>query len=203
VRKKLKPRPKSITTDDFIAVFECTTGNRLIDWRNRTILALFADTGARLGGIAGMSVDDVNLIQRRGRVVEKGSHVRMIFWTHYTNRLLLMWLARRPKIEHPALFVSIREGRPAEPLTRSGIRQIMKRLKKQAGVRGRVNPHAFRHKFAQEYLKSGGDVITLMHLGGWQDVQTVKDYYAVFDEQELADLQAQHSPLLKMLGEEQ
>ena len=86
------------------------------------------------------------------------------------------------------------------PLTGSGINQMLRNLKKTAGITGRVNPHSFRHKFAQEYIKCGGDVITLAHLGGWRDLKTIQEAYAVFDEEELSKMQSEKSPLLSMLG---
>lgn len=202
IRKPVKKKqpPKSISTDDFIKLFECAKGHRAMDWRNRAIIALLADTGARRGEIVRLNTD-INVIRRKASVTGK-TGTRTIFWTHYTNRLLYMWLAVRPECETQALFVSFTSGREHKRLTGSGLRQVLDRLKAKAKVKGRVNPHSFRHKFAQEYLKQGGDVITLAHLGGWQDLRTIKDAYAVFDEDELSDLQAKNSPLLKMLNED-
>jgi integrase/recombinase XerD len=69
------------------------------------------------------------------------------------------------------------------------------RLKKKAGVAGRVNPHSFRHAFAREYLKNGGDVSILPTLMGHSDVNTTRDFYAVFKTDELADLHLKYSPI--------
>src|SRR5690606_5101434 len=138
-------------------------------WRNRAIIALLADTGARRGEILNLTID-INVIRRQADVAGK-TGTRTIYWTHYTNNLLFKWLAVRPKCKTDALFVSFTEGREHDALTGSGLSQVLVRLKKKAGIRGRVNPHSFRHKFAQEYLKNGGDVITLAHLGGWRDLK--------------------------------
>lgn len=199
IKKPVKKRqpPKSISTSDFVKLFNEAKGINPIDWRNRALIALLADTGARRGEVLTLTTD-IDLIQRKAVVTGKTGS-RTIFWTYYTNNILFRWIAVRPKCETDALFVSVREGRPSEPMTGSGIRQILIRLKKQAGIRGRVNPHSFRHKFAQEYLKAGGDVVTLAHLGGWRDLQTIKEAYAVFSDDELSRLQEENSPLLAML----
>lgn len=196
---KKKQPPKSITTEDFIKLFESAKGHTAMDWRNRAIIALLADTGARRGEILRLDTD-INVIRRQAQVSGKTGH-RTIYWTHYTNNLLFMWLSVRPKCKTDALFVSFTEGRHHDRLTGSGLSQLLARLKKRAGIKGRVNPHSFRHKFAQEYLKNGGDVITLAHLGGWRDLKTIKDAYAIFDDSELSALQEKNSPLLKMLNE--
>lgn len=197
---KKKQKPKSISTDDFIRLFESAKGHMPMDWRNRAIIALMADTGARRGEIVGLD-KDINVIRRQSEVDGKTGQ-RTIYWTHYTNKLLYMWLSVRPKCGTDALFVSFTEGRDHDRLTGSGLSQLLARLKKKAGIKGRVNPHSFRHKFAQEYLKGGGDVITLAQLGGWRDLKTIKDAYAVFDDSELSYLQEKNSPLLKMLDED-
>lgn len=194
--KKRQP-PKSISTSDFVKLFNEAKGINPIDWRNRALIALLADTGARRGEVLTLTTD-IDVIHRKA-VVSGKTGSRTIFWTHYTNSILFRWVAVRPKCETDALFVSIREGRPSEPMTGSGIRQILIRLKKAAGIKGRVNPHAFRHKFAQEYLLAGGDPITLAHLGGWRDLQTIKDAYAVFSDDELSRLHEENSPILAML----
>lgn len=197
--KKQKQSPKSITTEDFIQLFEVAKGHMPIDWRNRAMLALLADTGLRRGELIGLDTD-IDIIHRKARVSGK-TGTRTIYWTFYTNKLLYMWLAIRPKCKTDALFISFTEGREHKRLTGSGVRQVLDRLKAKAGIKGRVNPHSFRHKFAQEYIKGGGDAITLAHLGGWTDLRMIKEVYAVFDDSELSQLQQENSPLLKMLNE--
>jgi len=105
--------------------------------------------------------------------------------------MLRAWLLVRPG-GSDALFVNLSTG---QALTESGVSQVLKRLKRRAGVRGRVNPHAFRHGFAREYLKNGGDLATLAKLLGHKDINTTTDFYAVFSEDELAELHEKFSPL--------
>lgn len=111
-----------------------------------------------------------------------------------TARLLFRYLQTRDalQVSHERLIVSASTG---EPLTASGLHQALKRLKKRANVAGRVNPHSFRHGFAREYLRQGGDVITLARLLGHSDVNTTAAYYAVFDDDELAMLHNKYSPI--------
>ena len=80
-------------------------------------------------------------------------------------------------------------------LRASGVHSMLNRLKKKAGVTGRVNPHSFRHAFAHEYLKSGGDVSVLSTLMGHSDANTTRDFYAVFKTDELTDPHLKYSPI--------
>lgn len=194
-----KPRPKAVHERDFIKLLEATDDSEA-GIRDRAILLMFADTAARLGGIVSLKLDALDTIRRRATVVEKGYQHHTIYWTYYTNQALDRWLNVRPSCESDSVFVSMREGRDIDGLTKSGIYQVLKRLKGRAGVTGKANPHAFRHNFARQYLLSGGDVVTLARILGHKDVNLTADYYAIFDHNELAALQAEHSPVLMMLS---
>jgi integrase/recombinase XerD len=56
---------------------------------------------------------------------------------------------------------------------------------KRAGVSGRANPHSFRHRFAIDYLMTGGDLASLADLVGHESVETTKAFYAIFERGDL------------------
>lgn len=60
------------------------------------------------------------------------------------------------------------------------LHQVLKRLKKPAGVTHRANPHALRHGFAKDCLMAGGDTASLADSVGHESVETTKSVYAVF-----------------------
>jgi len=76
----------------------------------------------------------------------------------------------------------------------------LKRLKEAAGVRGRVNPHAFRHGYAREYIRNGGDLATLSRLMGHSDSAVTSWYYAVFETRELASSHDKYSPIAGLVS---
>lgn len=195
-RKKWTPKePKAINQIDFLKLFHATTDDST-GARDRAILCVLADTGARLGGVASLTVDDIEKGTMGAYVTEKGNKKRWIYWTAYTQAILNTWLGQRMDV-NPALWISMNTG---EQLTTSGIYQILKRLKARAGIKGRVNPHAFRHNFARCYLEAGGDIATLAKLMGHSDINTTASYYAVFSEGELKDLHNKKAPLLQWLN---
>ena len=63
-------------------------------------------------------------------------------------------------------------------LTRQGILELLKRIGKRSKVEG-VHPHRFRHTFAIEFLRNGGNVFELQQLLGHSDLETVKKYIAL------------------------
>lgn len=191
--KVTKKLPTAVATGDVIKLLE-SIPDSVAGKRDRALVCFLADTGCRLGGLVGLELAQLYLEQRRALVTEKNRASRIVVYTHYTARMLRAWLAVRPSGSN-AVFVNLLTGRP---LTESGVSQALKRLKKRAGVRGRVNPHSFRHGFAREYLKNGGDLATLARLLGHEDINTTTDFYAVFSEDELAELHEKFSPLTKL-----
>lgn len=195
--KRLKVPPaevRAISSADFVKLFN-NAGKGDIGIRNRAIMALLADTGMRLGGVAGLTLDSLDISLRRAWVIEKGRKQRVVVFTFYTARLLERWLAVRPDNSR-FIFTTLDTG---EGLTGSGIQQIFKRLKKKLGIQGQTNPHAFRHGFAKGYLSNGGELATLAKLMGHTDVQTTMDHYAIFSHDELANLHEKYSPLRSLL----
>lgn len=196
IRRPKMPAPvvRAIAASDFVRLFNAT-GEGDAGIRDRALLAFLADTGCRLGGVATLKLDNLDLEMRRAVVIEKGQTVRAIPFTFYTRELLYRWLSVRYS-ESRAVFTSMNNS---EPLTTSGIQQILKRLKRKAKVTGRASPHSFRHAFAKAYLTSGGDLATLSKLLGHADVNTTIQFYAIFSRDELATLHDQHSPIADLL----
>lgn len=182
--RRREPIPKAIAPGDFVKLLESTDQPR-----DRALLAFLADTGCRLGGLLGLRIEDIDLIERRALVHEKGAKSRRVVFTAFTAALLRKWLhVRQSATDY--VFVSLTSG---AALTPSGVNQLLKRLKAKAMVRGRVNPHSFRHSFAREYIKNGGDVVTLSRLLGHADINTTAAYYAVFTQGELAEMHDKYS----------
>lgn len=189
--RRRNPTPKAISAGDYCALFNATAGEGESGSRDRALLAFLADTGCRLGGLLSLTWENVDLPKGRAVVIEKGGKSRSIVFTGYTARLLQRWRHQFVS-DSPHVFISF-ETR--QVLSESGVNQLLKRLKKRAGVKGRVNPHSFRHNFAREYLKNGGDVVTLARLLGHSDIHTTQAYYAVFTDDELANLHEKFSPM--------
>lgn len=190
--------PKAASLDDFLAMLAATAGADPAHVRDRALLLFLADTGARVGGLVGLRLADLELDHGRAWVTEKGDRRRAVYLTEETVKALRAWLAVRPagQSNGAAVFVAL-EGNH-RPLTREGVTQILRRLKKRAGIEGPANPHAFRHAFAREYLKSGGDLASLSDLLGHSDISVTANSYAVFLPSELQERHRRFSPVAQL-----
>jgi site-specific recombinase XerC len=125
------------------------------------LFSVFLDAGGRLAEISNLRYmpddpenNDVDLDQGVLRMVGKGGRMRILPVGSKTVRALDRYLRKRaqhPDARLPWLWLS-RRGR----LTASGIRQMMERRGKQAGI-GAIHPHQFRHTFAQRDTPSRSD----------------------------------------------
>jgi len=187
---------KAISKSDLAALLTTTEIGSAIDLRDRAIMLLLIDSGARVQGLAGLRVSDIDLATRRAVVTEKGNKTRLVAFTEPTAEALRAWLDVRPQNKGPWLFTSSKAGR----LSNRGISHMLNRRAKQAGVTGPHNPHAFRHRFAINFLLSGGDIGVLSKLMGHTSVTITIRWYGRFAFSELQRQHEQHSLILEMLG---
>ena len=164
--------------------------------RDYALVLFLIDTGCRVGEICGLRMGDLALAEGMARVRGKGRKERVVMFSEVTAEALAAWLELRPD-GWDEIFVGTRG-----PLTPDGVRQVLRRLKRKAGVTGRCNPHSFRHAFAREYLLNGGDLASLADLLGHADVGVTKEFYSVFTRQELKEKHRRHSPLRRLFEQD-
>lgn len=181
--------PKALANEDLDRLIDRLPSE---DVRDRAIILLLADTGCRVGGLCSLTLDSLDLDNQCATVVEKGQRGRRIYFTAVTAEVLKLYLAVRPEGESDALFLSNKGG----ALTYTGVRLMLERVGKRAGVKGRVNAHSFRHAFARSFLRNGGNLAALGRLLGHAPGSPVTaKYYAVWDDRELQEFHERYSPL--------
>jgi len=121
---------------------------------------------------------------RRLTVFGKGSKERTIPFSARTGQALWRYLAlRKNETAGNFLFVSLTQG----PLDRHDLLKTLERIGERAGVE-EVNVHRFRHTFAINYLRNGGDPWSLQMMLGHSTMEMVKNYLALAQ----ADLEKNH-----------
>jgi integrase/recombinase XerD len=154
--------------------------------RDRLLLLLLLDTGARISELTGLDVQDVRADTRTVRVLGKGNRERTVpvgVPQHPDGGPLFRALRAYLKVRE--LRVKRSPERAGErllltvqgfPLTAEGGTDIVKRLGEEAGVDGAI-PHRFRHLFCTVYLtKFPGDEIGLRRIVGHLSGDVLRDY---------------------------
>ncbi|MGC2295295.1 MAG: tyrosine-type recombinase/integrase [Candidatus Dormiibacterota bacterium] len=167
--------------------------------RDKLILRILADTGIRLGEVLGLKAEDVREVRKGeyGLMIHgKGSKDRLVPLAPATYRRLRRYLSGRHAEPGDAMFVSLRKGAGGlyAPLTESGVEQAVRIMAKEAGIERRVYPHLLRHSFATEWLRKGGNVISLQRILGHADLSMITSVYVHLDTSD--DYQAAMTVLL-------
>jgi site-specific recombinase XerD len=150
--------------------------------RDRAILELLYGSGLRRAELAGLGLDDVDLVQKIAIVTGKGNKRRMVPLTDASVDAMQAYLLVRPAAECRAFFLSNRNGA-------LGLRQVWKIVKDAAKAGGvpRASTHAMRHSFATHFIEGGGDLSSLQRLLGHANIATTQIYI----DQSIEHLRAQ------------
>lgn len=190
------PMPKAISGDTFTHLINSALDNSLTEWeaaRNVAMLYFLRDTGGRVGGMTNAMLTDVDLKSGEVNTFEKGKNVKL-YINAPTIQAIKNWLTFRPTIEPLTEHLFIASG-TRKGLSRMGVRWMLNRMADRAGIKDRHNPHAFRHAFARDFLKTGGEISQLAGIMHHSSIWVTTNYYARWNDQELRSAHAKNSPI--------
>jgi site-specific recombinase XerD len=140
--------------------------------RNKAIILTLLDTGVRANELCHLKIRDLDLRNRQISVKGKGNKTRVVEVCGRTVQVISQYLRTRPDlVKHTPLFI----GNHDIALTRNGLLQLIRRLGERANVQN-AYPHRFRHTFAINFLRNGGNIFALQKLLGHSTLDMVKRY---------------------------
>jgi integrase/recombinase XerC len=181
--KRDKTLPGFLTREQMEAVFadaEVRAGDgRFHGMRNLAIVELFYSTGMRLSELQSLTVDQLDLVSERVRVMGKGRKERIVpvgrlavraLRHYYEARTLVMAASTRG--DRRAIFV----GQTGKRLTVRQIQNIVGAFLKQVADDHGLSTHSLRHTFATHLLDSGADLMAVKELLGHASLSTTQIY---------------------------
>ena len=139
------------------------------DERLELLVQSIAATGIRVSEVRAVTVES---LRKRQAVIHNKGKVRTILLPKKLCKDLESYCRKRG-IREGQVFVT----RTGQPLDRSNIWKMMKRLAARAKVAsGKVFPHNLRHLFARTYYKAYKDVVRLADILGHASIDTTRIY---------------------------
>lgn len=166
--------------------------------RDTAMLSVFIDTGLRASEICRLSLDYLHLDEHYLSVVVKGGKWMDKSFSVYTALDLDNWLSVR---DYHALdgvetvFVGIDGKTPGEPMTRDGLRVVVRKWGERAGLEKPISPHAFRRTTTTLGAENGASDQLLMQQMGWKSAEMVRRYTKMLRNRAFAD---NYSPVAKV-----
>jgi site-specific recombinase XerD len=194
MRPPIVPEQRTAVLDDasLRALLATCHAKTFDDRRDEAIVRLFIDSGMRLSELAGLRVDDLDFSDDVAVVLGKGRRPRACPFGNKTALALERYRKERTRKLGRAVDGALWVGLKG-PMTASGIRQMIKRRARQAGL-GSIYPHQFRHSFADQWLASGGNEQDLMRLVGWRSRTMLTRYAASTGERRARDAHRRLAP---------
>jgi len=152
-------------------------GEDALALRDRALLETLYASGVRVAELVACDMGDLELGPARLRVLGKGGRERMAPLGEPAAEALAAYLERgRGRLagarKTAALFLNSRGGR----LSARGVRLVIDRWVKKAGLTRRVSPHVLRHTFATHLLEGGADLRSVQELLGHASIKTTQIY---------------------------
>jgi len=152
------------------------------DFRDRVICEILLGTGIRIGELARLNIEDVDLVSKHLRIRAKGNIPQIRFLKTDLRVLLRRYLELRRRMvtdEEQGLFLS-NQGR------RLSLRQIANRIGHwlgKIGIDKPLTPHSLRHTFATHLYAASRDLLVVQKALGHRDISTTQIYTHLVDDQ--------------------
>lgn len=166
-----KRLPQFLTEEEVLRLIETVKPRTDSGLRDSAILEIFYSCGLRISELVGLDIADVDFIGGVLKARGKGKKERMVPAGDTALSVLKKYIDKRKK-QSPALFLNARGVR----ITDRGVRGIVMKYLRQAGIRKGISPHTLRHSFATHLLNRGADLRTVQELLGHANLATTQIY---------------------------
>ncbi len=169
--KQEKHLPLFLTEQEISSLINAVFSKDERGLRDKAIIETFYSTGIRISELVGLSLEDMDFISGVVKVLGKGRKERIVPIGEVAIGALRQYLDNRKK-DSQAVFLN-KNGRR---ITDRGVRDIVKKYLRIAGIRQGVSAHTLRHSFATHLLNRGADLRSVQELLGHVNLSTTQIY---------------------------
>lgn len=150
--------------------------DRAIALRDRAVLELMYGSGLRVGEVAGLTMDRVDLERGRVTVLGKGAKERELPMSDFAVAALSDYLRDGRTVMVAGASSSLFFNRRKRPMSARDIRGMVEQYVGNALSGRRITPHTLRHSFATHLLEGGADIRAVQELLGHASLVTTQRY---------------------------
>lgn len=170
-------------------------GEDMLHYRDCLILEVLFNTGMRVHELCGLKLSDYDAGSGIIKFIGKGNKERKCYLTasnlpalydRYISLRNAFLKKKGMQCEH--IFVN-RFGRALSP---QGVRDIVSKYSKAAGITKNVTPHVFRHSFATLLMEQGVNLRYIQEYLGHETILTTQRYLHISDKEAQETLIAHH-----------
>ena len=177
-----KKLPNYMKYSEFEEMIEACE-NTPLGIRNKALLELLLATGARIGELIKINIQDIDFANKQIKVLGKGNKERICYFNEHCYTALENYLNNSRNIllknkKSDRLFINHLGG----DLTDRGVRDILDKIIKKCSLKNKVTPHTFRHTFATMLLNEGCDLKSVQELLGHVNLSTTSIYTHVTND---------------------
>ena len=193
--KNKKPLPQFVKESDMDKLLDDKTidlGEGFMGVRNRTVIAVFYETGMRMAELIGLDDRDIDFGTHTIKVTGKRDKQRFIPFGNDLEKRLYEYLEARTQAfgETGGAFFVNQKG---ERIPRHQVYLLVKDALSKVSDVSKKSPHVLRHTFATSMLNHDAELGAVKELLGHNSLQTTEIYvHATF--QELKEIYKQAHP---------
>jgi len=166
--KREKNARQFLRSDEYTKMLSLAGANA----RDYAILQVFLQTGIRVSELASLTLRDIDFIKPSITVRGKGMKEREIFLEKKGVHALKSYLAVRGESFSQRVFLNYQ----GEPISERGIRKLVVKYRKEAGITKKASCHTLRHTFATCKAEKGVPAYQLQQWLGHANLNTTQIY---------------------------
>lgn len=161
--------------------------------RDSAIMTFFLDTGVRVSELCGIKLSDIDLVNRKCKVVGKGNKERIVYFSGKSYVQIIEYLKTRKDVDTNNLMYSAltqsdiplfaSKHAPYKRLKKEAVESMIKKLREPSGVE-RIHCHLFRATYATNLSKKGVGLDLIAKSLGHSNLNCL-DRYVLNGEEEL------------------
>ncbi|QZT37028.1 tyrosine-type recombinase/integrase [Halosquirtibacter xylanolyticus] len=143
--------------------------------RDRAILHVFYGTGMRLSELVGLQIQNIDLSQKKMKVLGKGNKERIIPFNDELCHVVSSYLEARKSVFgdlEGVLFLTDK----GEQVYHKFVYRVVKRYLAKVSTVSKKSPHVLRHSYATHMMNSGADLRAIQELLGHASLASTEVY---------------------------